>query len=233
MQLELIGFEGCPHLELAAQRLEEVRGRLAPDASVETLFFDAERAEREGFPGSPTIRVNGRDLEGPRELAPGLSCRRYGTDGAPPAWLLEAAILGATRPREVLFLCVANSARSQLAEGVARSLVPSWMHVRSAGSQPTSLRPEALDVLAEIGIDALAQRSKRFDEVPLELVEVVITLCAEEVCPVLPVPALRAHWELPDPAAVDGAPSLRRQAFRDTLDELLLRLRVLAFHAAD
>jgi arsenate reductase len=126
----------------------------------------------------------------------------------------------------ILFLCVANSARSQIAEGIARSLAPPEIKVWSAGSRPTSVRPEAIAVLGEIGIDISHHRSKLVDEIPAGEVDTVITLCGEEECPLFLGKARRLHWGLPDPAAVTGSESERLHAFRETRDELRRRLAV-------
>jgi len=142
------------------------------------------------------------------------------------SWVAEAEALRAARPRHVLFLCVANSARSQMAEGIARALAPEGVQVSSAGSEPTSLRPEAVEALRGIGIDISGHRSKGMDDVERP-VDAVVTLCAEEVCPAWLGPALRVHWGLPDPAAVDASPEARLQAFRDVRDELRRRLAVV------
>jgi len=141
-------------------------------------------------------------------------------------WEAEAALLREAVPRHILFLCVANSARSQLAEGIALTVAPPNVKISSAGSEPTSIRPEAVDVLREIGVDISSQRSKGVDEVDRP-VDAVITLCAEEVCPVWLADAVRVHWGLPDPAAVEGPEAQRMEAFRATRDELVRRLRVL------
>jgi arsenate reductase len=140
---------------------------------------------------------------------------------------MEAAVLRASSPRGVLFLCVANSARSQLAEGIARSLAPASVGVWSAGSQPTRVRPEAIAVLAEIGIDISGHRSKAVSEIPADQIDTVITLCGEEECPVFLGRARRLHWGLPDPAAAGGSESDRLVAFRRTRDELRRRLEVV------
>jgi arsenate reductase len=104
-----------------------------------------------------------------------------------------------------LFLCVANSARSQIAEGVARALAPAGTTVWSAGSRPTSVRPEAVAVMREIGLDISSHRSKAVAEIPATEVDTVITLCGEEECPLFLGQARRLHWGLPDPAAVTGS----------------------------
>jgi arsenate reductase len=99
----------------------------------------------------------------------------------------------------VLFLCVANSARSQLAEGLARARFPG-LQIQSAGSKPTHVNPLAIEALREVGIDASAQASKLVDSIDPEGVDLVVTLCAEEVCPVFMRPVRRLHWPIPDPA---------------------------------
>ncbi|HJX63091.1 MAG TPA: arsenate reductase ArsC [Polyangia bacterium] len=127
----------------------------------------------------------------------------------------------------VLFLCVANSARSQMAEGIARSLASVDTRIWSAGSRPTSVRPEAIAVLKEIGMDISGHRAKAVTEVPAAEVDTVITLCGEEECPVFLGKATRLHWGLPDPAAVQGSEQDRLNAFRNTRDELRRRLEAL------
>ena len=127
----------------------------------------------------------------------------------------------------ILFLCVANSARSQIAEGIARSLAPAGMKVWSAGSRPTQVRPEAIAVLAEVGIDISHHRSKAVGEIPAAEVDTVVTLCEEEVCPLFLGQATRLHWGLPDPAAVQGTEAERLEAFRATRHELRRRIEAL------
>jgi arsenate reductase (thioredoxin) len=148
---------------------------------------------------------------------------------SPPAeeWRDDAEALRAVRPRHILFLCVANSARSQMAEGIARSLAPPGVTVSSAGSEPAAVRPQAVAVLKEIGIDISGHRSKGLDAVDAASVDAVITLCAEEVCPAFLGKARRVHWGLPDPAAVAGTEETRLAAFRDVRDELGRRMKVL------
>ncbi|MCU0664989.1 MAG: arsenate reductase ArsC [Myxococcota bacterium] len=127
----------------------------------------------------------------------------------------------------ILFLCVANSARSQMAEGLARSMAPAGTKVWSAGSRPTNVRPEAIAVLKEIGIDLSHHRSKVVAEIPTAEVDAVITLCGEEECPLFLGKATRLHWGLPDPAAVQGSEQDRLNAFRATRDEISKRLKEL------
>ena len=139
------------------------------------------------------------------------------------SWRQEA--LAARPAKQFLFLCVQNSARSQLAEAVARHVAPADRRIFSAGSRPAQLRPEVPRVLAEVGISSEGLRAKGLDELDLSEVDAVITLCAEEVCPLFPRPVLTLHWALPDPAAVSGEGRLG--AFRAARDELLRRLHVI------
>lgn len=142
-------------------------------------------------------------------------------------WQDEAETLRRRSPRHVLFLCVANSARSQMAEGIARALAPPGVRIASAGSSPSRLHPLAVRVLGELGLDISAQRSKGVNEVPLDGVEAVITLCAEEVCPYLAGEVLRVHWGLPDPARAGATEAEQLAAFREVRDELRRRLAVV------
>src|SRR5512140_2128572 len=141
--------------------------------------------------------------------------------------MVEAAILRALRPGHILFLCVAHSARSQMAEGIARSLAPRGDIVSSAGSEPSSVRPQASQGLGESGIDISAHRSKGVGAIDPGSVDTVITLCAEEVCPVFPGKAARLHWGFPDPAGETGGEDRKLAAFRGVRDELQRRLELL------
>jgi arsenate reductase (thioredoxin) len=122
----------------------------------------------------------------------------------------------------ILFLCVANSARSQLAEGLARARFGNRARVQSAGSTPAGVNPIAIDMLAEIGIDITGQTSKSVDAIDPASVDIVVTLCAEEVCPVFFGHATRLHWPMPDPTAVPE--ELKRQRFREVRDRIAARL---------
>lgn len=127
----------------------------------------------------------------------------------------------------LLFLCVANSARSQMAEGLARHMAPPGLYALSAGSKPTSVRPEAIQVLGEMGVDTSMLRSKPVSSIDPDSVDLVVTLCAEEECPLFLGLAPRLHWPLPDPAAAQGSLEERLEAFRQVRDELIVRLRPL------
>lgn len=130
----------------------------------------------------------------------------------------------------LLLLCVANSARSQMAEGLARTLFGGLVRVQSAGSAPSRVNPHAIAAMREIGIDITHQHSKSVDAIDPASVDAVITLCAEEVCPLWPGAFARTHWPLADPASGEAnAPAATVAArFRAVRDELRFRLWALA-----
>ena len=104
----------------------------------------------------------------------------------------------------ILFLCVANSARSQMAEGLAKSMLGQGHNIQSAGSTPSGeVHPNAVIAMDEIGIDIRDQFSKSINDLDKDFIDnldFAITLCAEEVCPVLPSKAQNLHWMNEDPA---------------------------------
>jgi arsenate reductase len=132
--------------------------------------------------------------------------------------------------RKILFLCVANSARSQMAEGLARRQFAVDTEVLSAGSQPSKVNPYAIEAMAEIGIDIRDHHSKSVDDVDAGSADLVVTLCADEVCPVLPGRVKRLHWPIPDPASND--PNLSademRVRFRTARDDIRARIAALS-----
>ncbi|MFN3647834.1 MAG: VOC family protein [Gemmobacter sp.] len=123
----------------------------------------------------------------------------------------------------ILFLCVANSARSQMAEGLARAILPASVEIASAGSAPGMLNPLAVEALSETGIDISAHRSKPLEEVAPETADLIVTLCAEEVCPFVPGPVRRLHWPITDPSDAGDIAS-----FRTARDQIKARIEVLA-----
>jgi arsenate reductase len=129
--------------------------------------------------------------------------------------------------KRVLILCTGNSARSQMAEGLFRFEGGDRYEVFSAGTRPSIVRPEAIAVLAEIGIDISGHRSKSVDEFVSEPLDLVITVCdnAKESCPVFPARTPRLHWPFEDPAHVEGTEEERKAAFRKVRDQIRQRIR--------
>ena len=133
------------------------------------------------------------------------------------------------KPR-VLFVCTENACRSQMAEGLLRHEAGAAFEVFSAGTKPTQVRPEAVAVMREAGIDISGHRSKSVDEFEGQDFDFVITVCdnAKQSCPIYPEKTKRIHWSIEDPAAVQGSEEERLAAFRRIRDELRLRLQRFA-----
>lgn len=131
--------------------------------------------------------------------------------------------------KRVLILCTGNSARSQMAEGILRHMAGDEFEVASAGVAPSHVRPEAIKVMGELGIDISEHRSKSVDDFVGQEFDYVITVCdnANEQCPVFPGKTQRIHWSFDDPAAVHGEDSVRLGVFRRVRDEIKARLQDL------
>jgi ArsR family transcriptional regulator, arsenate/arsenite/antimonite-responsive transcriptional repressor / arsenate reductase (thioredoxin) len=133
-------------------------------------------------------------------------------------------------PLRVLFLCTENSARSQIAEALLRSMSHGSIEVFSAGSHPAErVHPLAIRAIEQIGSDVSQVRPKHFDEFLGQQFDVTITVCdrVREVCPVFPNDPERIHWSIPDPALVEGAGDVRYATFEQTSLQLATRIRVL------
>ncbi len=129
--------------------------------------------------------------------------------------------------KRILILCTGNSARSQMAEGLLRNMAGDRFEVESAGVAPSAVRPEAIEVMRDIGIDISGHRSKSVDEFVDQLFDYIITVCdnAKESCPVFPGSAVRLHWSFDDPAAIQGTYEERLAAFRRIRNQIADRLR--------
>ena len=128
--------------------------------------------------------------------------------------------------KKILFLCVANSGRSQMAEGIAKNLLGDKGLIQSAGSKPSFVNPFSIKALAEIGIDISGQTSKSVADIDPATVDTVITLCAEEECPVFLGKAERIHWPLPDPGKGAQTDEEKLKSFREVRDEISRRLKI-------
>jgi len=133
-----------------------------------------------------------------------------------------------TRPPEkVLFLCLHNASRSQMAEGFARHFAPPGTVVMSAGTEPRGVNPHAIEVMREISIDISGQRSRHVDDLPWREADTVVTLCGEgaEVCPTVAGDVRRVHWPLPDPSL--APPERALEVFREVRDQIRWRVASL------
>ena len=136
--------------------------------------------------------------------------------------------------RRVLFVCTHNSARSQMAEGMLRAWNGDDFEVFSAGTEVSTVRPEAIQVMDEIGIDISGHRSKSVQDYLGQQFDWVITVCdqARQNCPVFPGVDQTAHWSVEDPSAALGDAQQQREAFRRVRDDLRNRIHVFALAAA-
>jgi arsenate reductase len=130
----------------------------------------------------------------------------------------------------ILFLCVANSARSQMAEGLARACFGDRVRVQSAGSDPSRVNPHAIQAMAEVGIDIAGHTSKSVQTIDPTSIDLVVTLCAEEVCPLFLGSAQRLHWPIADPDRKQETltDEQRLEHFRVAREQLRQRIEVLA-----
>ncbi len=139
------------------------------------------------------------------------------------------AVQQETDPKNILFLGTHNSCRSQMAAGFARHLRMPGLWIYSAGTEPTPIHPMAIEVMKEVGIDISDQRSKRLDDVPIENIGWLITVCgdATETYPAIPPDAIRDHWPLPDPSLAHGDENTVREIFREVRDAIRARVENL------
>jgi protein-tyrosine-phosphatase len=153
-----------------------------------------------------------------RALHPGLVARGTGLGAPQPV-----------EPVEVLFLCTANSARSQIAQALAAGLSAGTVRAVSAGSAPKPLHPHALRAVRARGLPVEGLRSKHLSEFADRRFDYIITLCdrVREVCPAFPGDAQRLHWSLPDPAREPGSDDQTLPVFERLADQLGVRIRFL------
>ena len=136
---------------------------------------------------------------------------------------------GGPSPSRVLFLCTQNSARSQMAEGLLRSMGGERVQAFSGGSEPGAVHPLAVEAMQAMNIDISGQRAKHLEQFVGQPFDYIITVCdrVREVCPVFPGDPERIHWSFEDPAAMEGPWEARYQAFVTTARELSRRIGYL------
>lgn len=143
----------------------------------------------------------------------------------------EQISISPRKPLRILFLCTGNSARSQMAEGLLRHLSEGRVEAVSAGSNPRSIHPFAVQVMASMGIDISQQRAKHFDEFRGQSFDYIITVCdrVKEICPTFPgnPEPEHIHWSLPDPSLIDGSEERKYAVFEQIAQQLRTRIRYL------
>lgn len=129
---------------------------------------------------------------------------------------------------KVLFLCTHNSARSQMAEGLLRRMGGSEYQVYSAGTEKTFVRPQAIQVMAELGIDISEHESKTLNQYLKRSFDEVITVCddANEACPIFPNTKRRRHWSFRDPSKATGTPEEILNVYRNVRNEIQDRIKI-------
>jgi arsenate reductase len=122
----------------------------------------------------------------------------------------------------ILFLCTGNSCRSQMAEGFAKKMLSKDLKIFSAGIEPKRIHPMAIKVMQEIGIDISQQRSKNISEIPIDKIDLVVTLCgdAAERCPIFPGKIEKIHWAIENPAKAQGSDKEIAIVFRKVRDKI-------------
>ncbi|MBA2633852.1 MAG: arsenate reductase ArsC [Chloroflexi bacterium] len=138
-----------------------------------------------------------------------------------------------SEPQRVIFVCTHNSARSQMAEGMLRAWAGDRFEAFSAGTEATRVRPEAIAVMAEIGIDISSHTSKTLEPFMGAAFSWLITVCdqARESCPTIPGVVQQAHWSIDDPSATTGDEDARLAAFREARDILRDRIHIFILAA--
>ncbi len=208
MNVCLLSFEGCPSAAPAEEALRRVLTEEGVEVEIEKVEVpDEETAKTHRFLGSPSIQINGLDIEESRRAAPpAFGCRIYRTEeggiGVPPEEMIRVAVRRARGPKtKVLFLCTGNSCRSQMAEGWARALKGDVIEPHSAGVDPHALDPRAVAVMAEAGVDISEHRPKHVDELREIDFDYVVTVCdhAHEGCPLFPGRTKVVHVGFEDP----------------------------------
>ncbi len=129
--------------------------------------------------------------------------------------------------KKVLFLCTGNSCRSQMAEGFLRACAGDRYEAHSAGTNPSTLHPLAIEVMREVGVDISGQHSKNVTEYVGQHFPLVVTVCdnAKEHCPIFPGPCIREHWPFEDPAEAVGKREERLAVFRRVRDAIATRVK--------
>lgn len=230
---QLLYTPECPHADPTRERLRAAADGLDIDLVLDGFEVgDLDRARELDFPGSPTVRVGGRDLEAPYadpEHPPAVACRMYGPDGVPPRWMIDSALARTLDLHHIAFVCASNASRSQIAEGLASAIADDLgrdLRVSSAGTSPESLGDEARAVLEEVDIDPSEQRAQALDAIDLESADLVVTLCNDQHCPSSLDRHRRLHWPFPSPGSTD-APEDELEPYRQVRDELADRLHHL------
>ncbi len=208
MDIRLLTVPGCPGAPPARALLHEVlKSEGLADAFTEIEVSDEQEAQQLGFLGSPTIHIDGLDIELAKLVSPACMCCRTYEHGSErlcqiPESMLREALRRAQAPKQkLLYLCTGNSCRSQMAEGLTRAIQGDTYDVCSAGIETHGLNPNAVKVMAELGVDISGHRSELVASYLDVGIDVVVTVCghAHKTCPLFPGQAKVVHVGFDDP----------------------------------
>ena len=217
VKIRLLAFEGCPGAPVAHERIRKVLAETGIEGEIQVVRVEsAEEAARTGFLGSPTVQVDGMDIQVERRGEPSLfGCRLYPGGNAPPEDMIREALYRAASPkRRILYLCSGNSCRSQMAEAWTRVLWGDLFEAYSAGLEPKGLDARALAVMREVGVDMASHRSKAVTDLPEAGFDVVVTVCdrAREECPIFPGVERQLHRSFEDPPLLAASAATEAEA---------------------
>lgn len=215
---------GCPSFRKARKFVHDTVKSLGLKTALKKIEIrDEHDAQQFSFPGSPTIRVNGEDVEPDTARAPRLACRVYSNgDSIPDREVLKCRLARAAGVKTVLFVCTGNAVRSQVAEAVVNRFMAGAWAAFSAGIMPLEVNPDVVAVMKEIGIDISGQRAKHIDVFRNCRFDLMITLCsdAETVCLNYPIADRKDCIVFHDPVSSYGFRFGSKSLFRGLRDDI-------------
>lgn len=181
MNIELLYIKDCPNFKKARRLIHDTTKSLELNISLRKIEIkDEDDSKKYSFPGSPTIRINGEDVEPETASATALTCRIYNNGaGLPDREILKCKIAKAAGLKTVLFVCTANAVRSQIAEAAVNHFLKGKWVAFSAGIMPMKVNKDVVKVMQEIGINISKNRSKHIDIFKSCSFDRFITLCSD------------------------------------------------------
>ncbi len=229
MNIELLYIKDCPNFRKVRRLIHDTVGSLGIKISLRKIEIESEDdSKKYSFPGSPTIRINGEDVEPETASATALTCRIYNNGtGLPDREILKCKIAKAAGIKTVLFVCTGNAVRSQIAEAVVNHFLKDRWVAFSAGIMPMEVNKDVIKVMQEIGIDISKNRSKHIDIFKNCSFDRIITLCsdADRLCLTYPVYDEKDRIVFHDPISAGfgfGQLSLLRK-LRDEIKKSLIK----------
>ncbi len=224
MDINLLYIKGCPNFRDARRLIHDTLKSLGIKTPLKKIEIKSDdEAKKHSFPGSPTIGINGEDIEPETAGITGMICRIYSNGtGLPDREVLKCKIAKASGFKTVLFLCTGNAVRSQIAEAVVNHFLKGAWAAFSAGIMPMAVNPDVIAVMKEIGIDVSGSRSKHVDLFKNCRFDRVITLCsdADRLCISYPVHDEKDRIIFHDPLSSYGFRFGSKKLYRKLRDEI-------------